>query len=175
MRKYNDKQKIQELELSVWDPTDTGTQPRGKQTLRPRGIWYSAVSGIWQTVWLEPVEKTHIDNINIISDIDKKKINLLVDLKNSKGNEKYSIKVFERDSLLVNQAFNSIDELEIKIKNPKLWSPNNPQLYDIEIEVLRDSILLDKITSYFAMRKIDIGKDKYGFTKLYLNLSLIHI
>ena len=89
------KQKIQELELSVWDPTDTGTQPRGKQTLRPRGIWYSAVSGIWQTVWLEPVEKTHIDNINIISDIDKKKINLLVDLKNSKGNEKYSIKVFE--------------------------------------------------------------------------------
>ena len=163
------KQKIQELELSVWDPTDTGTQPRGKQTLRPRGIWYSAVSGIWQTVWLEPVEKTHIDNINIISDIDKKKINLLVDLKNSKGNEKYSIKVFERDSLLVNQAFNSIDELEIKIKNPKLWSPNNPQLYDIEIEVLRDSILLDKITSYFAMRKIDIGKDKYGFTKLYLN------
>ena len=165
----DNNRKIQELELSVWDPTDTDTQPRGKQTLRPRGIWYSAVSGIWQTVWLEPVEKTHINDINIISDIDTEKINILIDLRNSEGNERYLVKVFESDTLLVDQAFKSIDEIKIDLINPKLWSPKNPQLYDIEIEVLRDSIMLDKITSYFAMRKISIGKDKHGYTKLYLN------
>ena len=78
----NGEKKLQELELSVWDPTDTGTQPRGKQTLRPRGIWYSAVSGIWQTVWLEAVEKTYIKQININSDIDQKKININIDYSN---------------------------------------------------------------------------------------------
>ena len=99
----NGEKKLQELELSVWDPTDTGTQPRGKQTLRPRGIWYSAVSGIWQTVWLEAVEKTHIKEININSDIDNKKIKIDLALINSKGNEKFSIKITQGGAPIVNQ------------------------------------------------------------------------
>ena len=86
------EKQLQELELSVWDPTDTGTQPRGKQTLRPRGIWYSAVSGIWQTVWLEAVEKTHIYQINFNSDIDQKKIKIDLGLKILKEMKNFQLK-----------------------------------------------------------------------------------
>ena len=165
----NGEKKLQELELSVWDPTDTGTQPRGKQTLRPRGIWYSAVSGIWQTVWLEAVEKTYIKQININSDIDQKKINIDLDLKNANGNEKYLIKIFQEEVQIVNQTFNSNQDLNIEIPNPKLWSPDHPHLYDLEVNVSIDGVSIDKISSYFAMRKIALGKDKNGFTKLFLN------
>ena len=106
--KFLDGEKqLQELELSVWDPTDTDTQPRGKQTLRPRGIWYSAVSGIWQTVWLEAVEKTHIYQINFNSDIDQKKIKIDLGLKNPKGNEKFSIKISQGGAPIINQIFDS--------------------------------------------------------------------
>ena len=117
------EKKLQELELSVWDPTDTGTQPRGKQTLRPRGIWYSAVSGIWQTVWLEAVEKTHIYQINFNSDIDHKKIKIDLGLKNPEGNEKFSIKISQAGAPIINQIFDSNQDLNIQIPNPKLWSP----------------------------------------------------
>ena len=157
------------MELSVWDPTDTGTQPRGKQTIRPRGIWYSAVSGIWQTVWLEAVEKTYIKHININSDIDQNKINIDLDLKNANGNEKYLIKIFQEEVQIVNQTFNSNQDLNIEIPNPKLWSPDQPYLYDVEINVARNGVPIDKISSYFAMRKIALAKDKNGFTKLFLN------
>ena len=165
----NGEKKLQELELSVWDPTDTGTQPRGKQTLRPRGIWYSAVSGIWQTVWLEAVEKTHINQININSDIDHRKIKIDLGLKNSEGNEKFSIKISQGGAPIVNQIFDSNQHLNIEIPNPKLWSPNQPHLYDVEVNVTRNGVSIDKISSYFAMRKIALGKDKNGFTKLFLN------
>ncbi len=168
-RFINYEKKLQELELSVWDPTDTGTQPRGKQALRPRGIWYSAVSGIWQTVWLEPVEKTHIKQINIISDIDQKKIQVEFDLNNSEGNEKYLVKITKGEVPVFNQAFDSKRVINIEIPNPKLWSPSNPHLYDFEVTVIRKEKVLDKIKSYFAMRKIALGKDKNGFTKLFLN------
>ncbi len=168
-RFINSEESIQELELSVWDPTDTGTQPRGKQTLRPRGIWYSAVSGIWQTVWLEAVEKTHINKINTISDIDEQKVKILLDLKNGIGNEKYLIKITQDDATVSTQTFDSKEPINIHIPNTKLWSPDHPNLYDIEIDVLRNGDVLDKITSYFAMRKIAIGLDKNGFTKLFLN------
>ena len=168
--KFLDGEKqLQELELSVWDPTDTGTQPRGKQTLRPRGIWYSAVSGIWQTVWLEAVEKTHIYQINFNSDIDQKKIKIDLGLKNPEGNEKFSIKISQGGAPIINQIFDSNQDLNIQIPNPKLWSPNHPHLYDVEINVIRDGVFLDKINSYFAMRKITLSKDKNGFTKLFLN------
>ena len=59
-----------ELVVKVWDPTDNGTQPRGKQVNKPSGIWYTPVSGIWQTVWLEPVPAQSITNIKTTPDID---------------------------------------------------------------------------------------------------------
>ncbi len=166
---FINSKELQELELSVWDPSDTGIQPRGKQTLRPRGIWYSAVSGIWQTVWLEAVEKTHVNQLNILSDIDEKKIKIELDLENSDGNEKYLIKIGIGETTLVNQTYDLKEALNIEMPNPKLWSPDYPNLYDIEIIVQRNGKILDKITSYFAMRKIGLGKDKNGFIKLFLN------
>ena len=60
----------QEIVLSVWDPTDTGYQPRGKQVKNPHGIWYTSTTGIWQTVWLEPVSKAYIKSLKIVTDID---------------------------------------------------------------------------------------------------------
>ena len=68
----------QELVVAVWDPTDTALQPRGKQVLNPNGIWYTAVSGIWQTVWLEPVPAAHIRELAMTPDIDAHELRLTV-------------------------------------------------------------------------------------------------
>lgn len=167
---FIDKRKqTQELKLSVWDPTDTGIQPRGKQTLNPKGFWYTAVSGIWQTVWLEPVEKTYVKQFYTISDIDKNQITLITDLNNPKGNEEYIITVKFNDSLIIKESFKANKNVTINIPNPNLWSPEFPNLYDIGIQVVRNGNTLDKFNSYFAMRKIALGEDEYGYTKLFLN------
>ncbi len=68
---YINKEELQEIVISVWDPVDSGTQPRGKQVLNPSGIWYTSVTGIWQTVWLEPLPKQYIEVMKIVTDIDR--------------------------------------------------------------------------------------------------------
>ena len=118
---------------------------------------------------MKQLEKTHIYQINFNSDIDQKKIKIDLGLKNSEGNEKFSIKISQGGAPIINQIFDSNQDLNIEIPNPKLWSPNHPHLYDVEINVIRDGVFLDKINSYFAMRKITLSKDKNGFTKLFLN------
>ncbi len=159
----------QELVLSVWDPTDTDIQPRGKQTLNPKGFWYTAVSGIWQTVWLEPVNKTHIDKLHFITDINQKRVEILSELKNPQGHEEYVIKVRFKDSILLNKKYKSDEKLGFELTSPHLWSPEFPNLYNVEIELIQNGSIVDKGASYFAMRKISLGEDKNGYTKLFLN------
>tara|TARA_R110002049_G_scaffold76250_4_gene196109 strand:- start:37319 stop:39586 length:2268 start_codon:yes stop_codon:yes gene_type:complete len=165
----NSKKQTQELKLSVWDPTDTGIQPRGKQILKPKGFWYTAVSGIWQTVWLEPVEKTHVEQIYTVSDIDKNQVTLVTDLKKPKGNEEYLITVKFKDSLISKDSFKAKKDIILNMPNPKLWSPEFPNLYDFTVKVISNGNTLDEFSSYFAMRKITLGQDRYGYTKLFLN------
>lgn len=163
------KKGLQELVVSVWDPTDTGSQARGKQVLDPKGIWYTPVTGIWQTVWLEPVNPTFIRSLYPVTDIDKRQVALHVDLAGAKGGEEIRVKVLDNGQQLVEKSFPASGEILLDIPSPKLWSPESPNLYQMEVTLTRKNTILDQADSYFAMRKISMVKDAQGFHRLQLN------
>lgn len=159
-----------ELVVKVWDPTDKGPQPRGKQVSKPGGIWYTPVSGIWQTVWLEPVPAKAIVNIRTTPDIDANKLTVEV-VTNEKGaSDKVEVKVFEGKQLVAKSS--SINGVPVEITMPadvKLWSPDSPTLYDMEISLYTANKLVDKVESYAAMRKYSTKRDENGIVRLQLN------
>ncbi len=159
----------QRISLKVFDPTDTDMQPRGKQSLNPKGFWYTAVSGIWQTVWMEPVNATRVSVLNPVSDIDNGTITLNSNLSNSLGNEKMELQIFYHGNQINKTVVPYQSALKIAIEDAQLWSPEHPNLYQIKLKITRNGKELDKISSYFAMRKISLGKDHNGFTRLALN------
>ncbi len=157
----------QEIVVRVFDPTDNGGFPRGKQTLNPRGIMYTSVTGIWQTVWLEPVPQASISNIKIIPDIDKSVVNLTVNSSNTKGFT-VMVKIKDGNKIIQTKLGNVNTELNIPVPNEKLWSPDDPFLYDMDISLVKGNTALDNISSYFGMRKISVENDE-GYKKLFLN------
>ncbi len=159
----------QKLELRVWDPTNDGYQPVGKQVKNPAGIWYSPVSGIWQTVWLEPVEKTYITNLKVSSDIDKS--NVIIDTEFSTDVKNYLLEftIKDNDNIIYKSLKKPVSKQIIKINKPKLWSPESPFLYDLNIKLISNGIVLDDLSSYFGMRKISIKKDINGTRRMVLN------
>lgn len=164
----------QELVVSVWDPSDQGFQPRGKQVTKPRGIFYTPSTGIWQTVWLEPVPETSIRDFQVFPDIDKEKITVKTFAENPKQNDQIKISVFDKDEKEIAAAIGEIENsIELQIKNPILWSPDTPHLYDLKIQLERAEEVIDEIDSYFGMRKSSLGKDKNGITRLMLNNKFV--
>jgi hypothetical protein len=161
----------QEVVVSVWDPTDAGTQPRGKQVLKPGGIYYTAVTGIWQTVWLEPVPATRINSIRLRPNVDAGEVNIL--LHTPGQGDVSTVKVFDAENNLVTTAEggtgNLATEYFIKIDNPRLWSPESPHLYTATIDVEFEDGQRDSVQTYFAMRKIALQKDEHGVQRIYLN------
>jgi hypothetical protein len=164
----------QEIVISVWDPVDSGTQPRGKQVKQPRGIWYTSVTGIWQTVWIEPVNKTNIKSIKIVPDIDAEIVNITTTTSNLSAELNIIIQVKADGKTIKEIKTQAGKTADIPIKNPKLWSPDNPFLYDL-IVILKGEggNKLDEINSYFGMRKIALGKDDNGYTRLMLNNEFV--
>lgn len=139
----------QELQVAVWDPTDGG-QPNGKQSVSPSGIWYTPNSGIWQTVWLEPVSPTHIESYEPIPDIDNSTVSIKV-----KTSEPCSVTLTVKDggNTIVEQTGASDQTFTLAIPSAKLWSPDEPNLYDLEITAKEQGQEVDKVTGYFGMRK----------------------
>ncbi len=160
----------QELVVSVWDPTSNGTQPRGKQVVKPQGIWYTPVSGIWQTVWLEPVADQSIASLRITPDVDNSQIEIMARAKISRI-EGYTVvfEAFDGTHLIASAEGELNSQAGLKIDNPKLWSPDNPFLYDLKITLKRKGKIVDEIESYFAMRKISVDVGDDGHERLYLN------
>jgi len=159
----------QELVVAVWDPTDTGTQPRGKQVNEPRGIWYTPTTGIWQTVWLEPVPEASIGGLKIVPDVDHHRLNLTVI---GRGNcETSTVRVVAREGTKMEVGATGKPDrpMRVPIEKAKLWSPDSPFLYDLEVELLVDGRVVDRVESYFGMRKISVGPDEKGVTRLLLN------
>ncbi|MDX1701459.1 MAG: FN3 associated domain-containing protein, partial [Melioribacteraceae bacterium] len=159
---------FQEILLRVWDPVDEGKQPRGKQVSDPGGIWYTPVTGIWQTVWIEPVSNEYINDIKITPDIDNEKVRISADVEALSDNLNLKVRIIKSDSNIVEQTFEVNEPIELSIQNSILWSPENPFLYDLELSLIKDDMEIDKLKSYFGMRKISLGKEK-GISKLYLN------
>lgn len=152
------------LNLRVFDPTDKSMQPRGKQASKSHGFWYTATTGIWQTVWLEPLNPVHIKKIRLLPDIDSQSVNIKTYLS---GDAEIFATVKDGGDVVFSGKI-SADE-NIPIKNPKLWSPENPFLYDVEITLSDSNGESDRVTSYFGMRKYSIGKDSDGIPRLMLN------
>lgn len=154
-----------ELVVSVTDPTDAGNQDRGKQVRRSKGFWYTATSGIWQTVWLEPVGDIYIKELVFTPDIDSSRIGIKTVCE---GNA--LIKAIIKDGDDVVFAGNIEPEAGITVKNMKTWSPEDPFLYDIAVALCReDGSILDVVTSYFGMRKFNVGYDDSAVPRLFLN------
>jgi beta-galactosidase/beta-glucuronidase len=164
------KRGTQEIVLSVWDPVNEGSQPRGKQVKQPGGIWYTSDTGIWRTVWLEPVTPTHIQSLKIVPDIDAEKVSISVFCADKALGYRTEIEVREEDTIKGEGQGMAGEQISIPIENLNMWSPDAPFLYDLTI-VLKDSkdIEIDRVNSYFGMRKISLGKDDKGVTRLFLN------
>ena len=158
------------LVVKVWDGTDQGYQPRGKQVNRPEGIWYTPVSGIWQTVWLEPVPEKHIENIKITPDIDKNTITVEAITNQFAASDRVEVKVMDGSRVVATGQSINNQPVEVSMPvNPKLWSPSDPFLYNLEITVSNGAKQLDKVKSYTAMRKFSTKRDDKGIVRLQLN------
>lgn len=155
--------------VKVWDPTDRGYQARGKQVNRPEGIWYTPVSGIWQTVWLEPVNNTHIANIKAVPDIDKNKLNVKVCTEGAGKNTITEIVLKDGNNIVATGKSINGEEVEIAVANAKLWSPDSPFLYNMEVSLVENGKVVDAVKSYTAMRKYATRRDENGIVRLQLN------
>ena len=154
------------LTVRVWDGTDTGFQPRGKQVRKPSGIWYTSVTGIWQTVWLEPVPEQHIRNLRTTPDLDAGCIRVLAEGVD-RGVVEVSLSADGRRVASARALAGS--EVEIPVPGARLWTPDDPYLYDLEVSLIRDGKTLDRVKSYCAMRKVSVTPGKDGILRLTLN------
>jgi beta-galactosidase/beta-glucuronidase len=170
----------QEIVVAVWDPTDAGPQPRGKQVRNPHGIWYTPTSGIWQTVWLEPVANGHVEKLRITPDLDTASVSISVlaatapadrmelRLEVIDGQRVVQSGSLKRDTSAANYILQSWDTV-LKLSKVKTWSPDSPFLYGLRITLYANGKKVDQIESYFGMRKISLGKDDHGNLRLHLN------
>ena len=153
------------LKVKVTDSTDKWYQPHGKQVSDPRGIWYTAVTGIWQTVWMEPVPSSFVNSYYAVSDIDSGTLAVSVDAALADGD--IVEVVLLADGVPVVEAEGR--EVTLHVPDMKLWSPSDPYLYDIEIKVVSDGAIVDCVKGYAAMRKISSARDEAGHKRMLLN------
>ena len=165
------KEGINKITLKVLDPSDKGYQPIGKQCLDPQVIWYTSVSGIWQTVWIEPVNDLYIKNIEINNDYDNKEIKINCKVNE---NEKFPLEISliykEKEIIILKGYSNENIIFKIPEQNFYPWCPNEPNLYRIKANLFdKTNKLKDSILSYTTIRKIEQRKDENGYYRIYLN------
>lgn len=157
-----------ELVVNVYDPTDKGTQPRGKQVTNPRTIWYTPVTGIWQTVWLEPVGKSHITDLKITPDVDAN--TLTVNAAASQGGHDVTIDVLDNGVKVASATGRAGEDVAIAMPaDVKLWSTESPNLYDLQVNLVKKGKTVDSVKSYAAMRKISMDRGLGGVMRFQLN------
>lgn len=159
----------QELTVSVWDPTDTWTQARGKQVSEPGGIWYTSVTGIWQTVWLEPVAASSVSSISAEPDRPGGAVRVRVDVRGECDGCRVQLGAYRNGEPRGQATGKPGEAMKLSVEDPELWTPDAPNLYDLEVKLARGEEVLDRVSSYFAIRDIALGKDSRGFTRLMLN------
>lgn len=158
----------QELAVRVWDPSDDGPQPRGKQVKKPAGIWYTPVTGIWQTVWLETVPETYITALRSTPDLDKATVTINAAIETLQPGDQLLVSAWNNKEKIAEYT-GSETNITLHIPDPKTWSPDHPFLYDLQVSILRKSKLIDQVKGYFAMRKISIAPDSHGIQRMMLN------
>lgn len=167
---YINKGKEQRLSVRVWDPTDKGEQPVGKQRIHSEGIWYTPVTGIWQTVWLEPVSgNNHIKSIKAIPDIDNRTVEITVNVSDCQKKDIVEVRLMDKGNLVATAKGIPGEPLRLFAEKMHVWSTTDPYLYDVEVILSDNNMQLDKITSYTAFRKVSTMRDKNGYMRICLN------
>ncbi len=163
----------QEITVRVWDPTDDGPQPRGKQVKKPEGIWYTPVTGIWQTVWLEAVPKTYIAGTKNTPDIDHHTISVSTNVEGAQAGDQVKVEVLDGGNVVATQEVAPSATAVLTLQNEKLWSTTHPFLYDLKVTLIRKNRPVDAVKSYFAMRKISMAPDQNGIQRMMLNNQFV--
>ncbi len=159
----------QEIIVAVWDPTSSGYQPRGKQVNEPRGIWYTPTTGIWRSVWLEPVPEVSIDHLRLVPDIDGGHLMVTAMVQAARDHDTVEVLALE-GTRVVSRAVGRVNSvIELEIPEARLWYPDFPFLYDLKVTLLRDGAAVDEVESYFGMRKISLERDADGILRMMLN------
>src|SRR5690606_21819323 len=158
-----------ELVIKVWDPTSDGPQPRGKQINDPHGIWYTPVTGIWQTVWLEYVPETYLSSIKITPNVDQSLVNVIPMVENAQASDMLHVSVSDGNQEVGSIITSAKSPAFVYIDQPRLWSPDDPFLYDLTVSLWRDDQKIDQVDSYFGMRKISMETDANGIQRMLLN------
>lgn len=166
---YLSQGKSQELVLRVWDPSDEGPQPRGKQKINPSGIWYTPVTGIWQTVWMEVVPETRLTSLRSDTRWEDGALIFYPRVSGNQEGLELEISLYDEGKEVVISTAEISDSRRIILENPKPWSPTEPNLYDVKARLLRGNKVIDEISSYAAYRDIRMGKDDDGFQRMFLN------
>ncbi|GIW94515.1 MAG: hypothetical protein KatS3mg110_2556 [Pirellulaceae bacterium] len=159
-----------ELVVWVWDPTDAGFQPRGKQVRNPRGIWYTSVTGIWQTVWLEYVPELSIEQLTVTPDFDQQRFLIEVSTRGNVPQQvQVAVTVLDGERSVATAQGPAGSRIAVQVPGAKSWSPADPFLYGLRVALRRGGQVLDEVESYAALRKISLGKDSAGYVRLCLN------
>jgi len=158
-----------EILVSVWDPADSGPQPRGKQVRKPGGIWYTPTSGIWQTVWLEPVNPAYIGGLKITPDVDHDTVTIRASTVGTEPGCRLEATIWDGKKHVYTSYVETGGPLTLPVHDPKLWSPDSPHLYDLEVTLSQGKKTVDRMRSYFGMRKISMARDKQGRLRIQLN------
>lgn len=159
----------QEIVLRVWDPSSDGPQPRGKQITKPHGIWYTPVTGIWQTVWLEKVPTSYIESTKNTPDIDKNIVSVSANAQNAEPGDILRIRAWDKNTMMSEKEVALDATAELPVPNPVLWEPGKPHLYELTVALVRKNKVVDEVRSYFAMRKISRQADVQGIQRMLVN------
>jgi len=161
--------KTQSLQVRVWDPSDDGPQPRGKQVKEPKGIWYTPVTGIWQTVWMEIVPVSYISGIRNASDLQAKQILVSPQVFGVMEGQQIKVSAWKDGTMLAEQTINPAGMAKLTIPNAEFWEPGNPVLYDLKVELVNGKKVIDAVGSYAAIREITMAPDANGIQRMELN------
>ncbi len=160
----------QELVIGVTDLTDKTWQPIGKQRNVPdRGIFYTSSSGIWQSVWMEPVAASHVERLQMTPDIDDGSLRLAAETSGSNGGLTIKAVAYAGRNAVGRASGPVGSELRVPVPNAKLWSPDSPYLYDLRVQLLDRGTPVDQVGSYFGMREVGTTEGADG--KLYMTLN----
>lgn len=164
-----EKGKLQTVRVRVWDPSDSGPQPRGKQVKDPKGIWYTPVTGIWQTVWIETVPVSHLSSVYSMTDWENSVQAFYPEVSSEVEGLEVEVSISDENGVVASRKSKVGEAVPLRLENPKAWSPDSPFLYQVSVKLLQGKKLLDEVKSYAAYRDIRLGKDAEGHQRMMLN------
>ena len=157
-----------ELLVGAVNNADWGEQPRGKQVNNPEGASHTAATGIWQSVWLEPVPPARIENLVVTPDVDTSSFTFKVEAVGAEG-DVTQVEIFDGGQRVAMASGVANTNLRVAVPNAKLWSPGQPFLHDVKVTLLHDGKAVDSVGSYAALRKISLGFDEKNRQRILLN------